>query len=116
MRAFVSSFGQLLDSGRSAASRLLAALHMAEGAAENVVDGDGEDERGAGHGKGEVVGVVDARAEVLLCPLHDLHGCRRSKEGTDVDGHVEDGEARVALVRHTAGRCRGRPPSPGGCP
>ena len=44
-----------------------------------------------------MVGVVDRRAEVLLCPLHNLHGSRRGKQGTDVNGHVEDREARVAL-------------------
>ena len=70
---------------------------MAERATEDVVDGNGENQRGTSHSKGEVIGVVHRGAEVLLCPLHNLHGSRRSKQGTDVDGHVEDGEARVAL-------------------
>ena len=71
---------------------------MAERGTRQVVDSDGEDERRTSHGKGEVVRVVDADAEVLLRPLHDFHGYRGCEEGADIDGHVEDGEAGVSLV------------------
>ena len=68
---------------------------MTEGAAEDIVDSDGQDERGTSHSKGKVIGVIDAGTKILLGPLHDTNGCRRCKEGTDVDCHVEDGEAGV---------------------
>ena len=77
---------------------LLVAFHVAEGRSEAVVDGDAQDERGTCHGKGKVIRVGVADAETCLRPFHDFHGCRRSKEGADVDGHVENGKCRVALV------------------
>ena len=84
---------QFLYSSRSAVSRLFSALHMAEGATESVVDGNGEDERGTSHCKCKVIGIVYRRAKVLLRPFHNLHSSRRSKQRTDIDGHVEDGES-----------------------
>ena len=36
-------------------------------------------------------------AKVRLDVAHDFYCGRRSKEGADVDGHVEDGEGRIAL-------------------
>ncbi len=33
-----------------------------------------------------------------MCPFHDFDGCSRCKQGTNIDGHIEDGKCRVALV------------------
>ena len=92
---------QFFASGRTAGhglGLLLAALSMTESAAEQVVDSDREDERGTGYCKREVIGIVARIAQAHLGILLDLDGSRRSKECTDVNGHVEDREARVALV------------------
>ena len=78
---------------------LLATLGVTERAAESIVDGDGEDERSAGYGKGEVISLAGSGvAQLVLGPLRNHDGCRGCEEGTDVDSHVEDGEASVALV------------------
>ena len=77
---------------------LLAALGMTEGITEDVINGDGKNQRSTGHGKREVIGVVAGIAQCCLGILLDPDGSRRSKECTDVDGHIEDGEASIALV------------------
>ena len=45
-----------------------------------------------------MVGIVAAITQRNFCILLDLNGCRRSKQGADIDSHVEDRESRVALV------------------
>ena len=79
-------------------SLLRTTLCMTEGRTENVIDGDRQDERSASYCKREVVGVVRAIAQRGLCILLNLNGSGRCKQGTDVDGHVENRETRVALV------------------
>ena len=85
---FFRQFGLIAD-GLALVGLTLATLNMTEGAAEDVVDGNRQNQRGTGHSKGEMIGVIHRSAEVLLGPLHDAHGSRRSKECTDVNGHVE---------------------------
>ena len=77
---------------------LRVAVGVFERAAEGVVDGDAHHEREAGHGESVVVGVGWRGSPVGLGVLHDFDGGRRCEEGADVDGHVEDGESRVALA------------------
>ena len=72
------------------------AFHVLEPAATGVVDGDGDNEGDAGHGKGEVVGGVSVKADGDG-PLADLDGGGRGEEGADIDGHVEQGEAGIPL-------------------
>ena len=67
-------------------------LSMTEGRTEDVIDGDRQDERSTSHSKREVVGIVRAIAQRGLCILLNLNGSGRCKQGTDVDGHVENGE------------------------
>ena len=74
------------------------ALSMTESGAENVVDGNGDNQRSTGHSKGEVVGIIRRVAQRCLSILLNLDGSRWCKEGTNIDSHVEDREARVALV------------------
>ena len=88
----------LLARGGSLSGSRLAALGVAEGGAETIVNEDGEHQRSAGHAKGEVVTVGHAHAQVFLGVFHDFHGCRGSKQCANVDGHVEQRESRVALV------------------
>ena len=76
----------------------LATLYMTEGAAEDIVDGNRQNKRSTGDGKGEVITIVHACAKVLLRPLHDTYSCRRCKQRTNIDGHVEQREARITLV------------------
>ena len=88
----------LIDSGSGlGVILLLAALRVAESGAEHVIDGYRQDERRAGHGKGEVIGVVARIAQGRLGILLNPDGCRRGKQGTDIDGHIEEREAGVAL-------------------
>ena len=77
---------------------LLAALGVTECATEQVIDSDRQNERGASHSKREVVGIVAAIAQRGLGILLDLDSGSRCKQGTYVDGHIEDGEACIALV------------------
>ena len=76
---------------------LLLAFHVAVELAESVVDDDGDDQGGAGDGEGEMVGGILAPAHAHAPFLH-LDGCGRGEKGADVDGHVEEAEAGVALV------------------
>ena len=61
--------------------------------AEGVINGNREHERQTGYGKREVVGVIAAEAKTGLSPLLDLNGGCRGKQGTNIDGHVENREA-----------------------
>ena len=72
------------------------AFNVLEPAAEGIVDGDRNDEGHACHCKREVVGGVSVKAKGHG-PFPDLDGCGRGKQGADIDGHVEEGEAGVAL-------------------
>ena len=45
-----------------------------------------------------MIGIVARITQCRLGILLDLNGSRRSKQGTDIDGHIEDGETGVALV------------------
>ena len=45
-----------------------------------------------------MVGLLLAYAERGLCPFHNLDGCGRREHGTDIDSHIEEAEAAVALV------------------
>ena len=88
---------ELLGGGSSCGSfLLLVAFHVAEGAAEGIVDGNGENQRHASHSEGEVVGVCAAEAQIFLCPFHDFHSSGGGKEGADIDSHIENREARIA--------------------
>ena len=79
-------------------SLLRASLRMTEGAAEQIIDSDRQDQRGTSHSKREVVGIIAGIAQSRLSIFLNLDGCRRGKQGTDIDGHVENGETCIALV------------------
>ena len=72
--------------------------HVLVRAARQVVNGNGDDEAHAGHGKRVMVRVGFACAEAGLRPFHNLNGGRRGEHRADIDGHVEKAEAAVALV------------------
>ena len=73
---------------------------MTEGAACGEVDQDGDDERDASDSKGKVITVCLFETERLLGVVHNFDGSSGSKECTDVDGHIEERESRVALACH----------------
>ena len=72
-------------------------VYRGESPAEAIVDGDGDEQRHAGHTKRIVIGRSLRSVERVHSPLMELHGSRRSEEGSDVDGHIEDRETIVAL-------------------
>ena len=72
--------------------------HMSERALAQIIDKDRGNHADTSNSKGKVIGVSLAVTERRLCPVHDGNGCRRSKQSANVDGHVEEREARVALV------------------
>ena len=71
---------------------------MLIGAAEGIVDGDGDNQAQAGYDEGKMVRVCLAHAKLRLSITHHLDGGGGGKHGTDVDGHIEEREATVALV------------------
>ena len=73
-------------------------LHVLEPRAASVVDDYAQYQRGASHHECEVITVVHAVAQRLLCPRHDLHGCCRGEHCTDVDCHIEQRECCVTAV------------------
>ena len=77
---------------------LRCAYHMSEGLLAQIIDKDRGNHADASNGKGKVIGVGFAVTERRLCPVHDGNGSRRSKQSTNVDGHVEERETTVALV------------------
>ena len=79
-------------------SLLRCANHVSKGTFAQIVDKDRGNHAHAGHGKGKVIGIGLAVTERRLCPVHNSNGCRGCKQSADVDGHIEEGEARVALV------------------
>ena len=87
-RSSISSLGILL----------LATLRMTECRAEHIVDGDRENQRCTSDCKREVIGIVRRIAQRCFGILLNLNGCRRSKQSTDIDSHVEDREACIAFV------------------
>ena len=94
--------GKFLNSSRSTVcslvSILLDAFGVTEGAAEGIVDGDRQNERCTCNGKREVVSIIAGIAQSSLSILLNLNGSGRCKQGTDIDGHIENREACIALV------------------
>ena len=74
------------------------AFHMLEPRTARVVNRYRKNQRCARHGKSKVVRVVDTCAERRLRPIHNFDGCRRSKHGADVDGHVEERKCGIAAI------------------
>ena len=72
---------------------------MTEGAASGKVDQDRDDERNACNSKGEVVAICLVEAESLSV-LHNFYSRCGRKECSNVNGHVEERESRVALSCH----------------
>ena len=90
---------QLFDgSSVSGCCLLLATLRMTECRTEHIIDGNRQNQRSTCHSKREVISVVRRIAQCRLSIFFNLDGCRRCKQCTDIDGHVENGESRVALV------------------
>ena len=65
---------------------------------KGIVNQDADNQRKASHSKGIVVGISLRNALRLLCPFHNHNGSGWGKHGADIDGHIEEREARVALV------------------
>ena len=94
---FLAQLG--LGSGSSGFGLLAGILGVAEGAAGQVVDGDGEHQRCAGHHEGEVIGLTRGGVTQMgLGIFSNLDGSGRGEQRTDVDGHVEQRETGVTLV------------------
>ena len=77
----------------------MSTFNMTEGAASGKVNQDGDDERNACNTKGEMIAICLVEADALGV-LHDFYSRCGSKERTDVDGHVEERESRIALSCH----------------
>ena len=75
----------------------LVSEHLCVSGSAQVVNSHRDDQRKASHTESIVVRLCHAGTHVLLCPVHDSHSGRGGKEGTNVDGHIEDRECRVAL-------------------
>ena len=85
--------------------RLLATLflvrsqHLLISLLTQEVNQDGNDDRHTSHRKSEMIRVCLGVTEIILRPSHDGGCCRRSKQGTNVDSHIEERKARVAMLR-----------------
>ena len=79
-------------------SLLLTTFRMTECRAEQIVDGNRKNQRSTSDSKREMVGIVGRIAQRCLGILLNLNSCSRSKQSTDIDSHIENREARVALV------------------
>ena len=77
---------------------LLDREHLLVCASAQEINKDGGDDRDTSDGKGKVIRVGLAVTERRLRPVHNLDGSSRGEQSTHVDGHIEEGEARVAFV------------------
>ena len=77
---------------------LVRSQHLLISLLTQEVNQDGNDDRYTSHGKCEVIRVCLSVTEVILCPSHDGGCCCWSKQGTNVDSHIEERETRVTML------------------
>ena len=70
---------------------------MLESATESIINSHRNDQRNTSYCKRIVIRVILSNPPSLLGIVHHCDSRSRSKQGTDVDGHIENTESRVTL-------------------
>ena len=89
----------LLDGFRVRLLLLLYRKHLRKGRFTQIIDTDAGDHGDTSHRKSEVIRIGLGVTQAILRPFHGFDRSRRSEQGTHVDQHVEQGEARITLIR-----------------